>query len=96
MCFAIEIQKSFPIKMFSKSLCTNFIFLLLLQLLILFEKVIAFRGDFKIVGGNEAKPHEFPFVVGIQMTYSSEKLGWCGGALLSEKFILTAAHCLKG
>ncbi|KYM88402.1 Serine proteinase stubble [Atta colombica] len=44
----------------------------------------------RIVGGQDAAPHEFPWMVSI-----TRKGGhFCGGAILNEKFILTAGHCL--
>lgn len=45
---------------------------------------------FRIVGGTEAVPHSFPWLVSIQ--YSGKHI--CGGALIHPKFILTAAHCV--
>merc|ERR1711923_543340 len=45
----------------------------------------------KIVGGVEATPHEFPWQVGLFFD------GYiCGGTIISEKYILTAAHCADG
>uniref|UniRef100_A0A8D0L295 coagulation factor Xa n=1 Tax=Sphenodon punctatus TaxID=8508 RepID=A0A8D0L295_SPHPU len=44
-------------------------------------------GDVRVVGGNQCKPRECPWQV-------SENEGFCGGTILSEYFILTAAHCI--
>ncbi|XP_051825653.1 serine protease 57-like [Antechinus flavipes] len=43
----------------------------------------------RIVGGQEAKPHSYPFMVSIQ--YHGEHL--CGGSLIRPQWVLTAAHC---
>lgn len=44
----------------------------------------------RIVGGENASPQEFPWLVSIT------RLGghFCGGTILNSNFILTAAHCL--
>ncbi|XP_051765799.1 complement factor D-like [Ctenopharyngodon idella] len=42
-----------------------------------------------IVNGKEAKPHSRPYMVSIQ-TYGYHI---CGGFLISDQFVLTAAHC---
>lgn len=46
----------------------------------------------RIVGGEEAEPHEFPWIVGI----SFNRKWFCGGTLLNNEWVLTAAHCTKG
>ncbi|XP_032685767.1 trypsin-1-like [Odontomachus brunneus] len=44
----------------------------------------------RIVGGQEAAPREFPWLVSI-----TRKGGhFCGGAILNDRFVLTAGHCL--
>ncbi|ROT77187.1 trypsin-like serine proteinase 3 [Penaeus vannamei] len=49
----------------------------------------------RIVGGVEARPGEFPFQVFLSVTkFGTQFL--CGGALLDESRVLTAAHCLEG
>uniref|UniRef100_A0A9J7YQ43 trypsin n=1 Tax=Cyprinus carpio carpio TaxID=630221 RepID=A0A9J7YQ43_CYPCA len=45
-----------------------------------------------IVNGTEAKPHSRPYMVSLQ----KDKTHVCGGFLISDEFVLTAAHCRKG
>jgi secreted trypsin-like serine protease len=44
----------------------------------------------RIVGGVPAKPGEFPFVAAL---YKDDAFG-CGGSIIDERHILTAAHCV--
>uniref|UniRef100_A0A671LZU3 trypsin n=1 Tax=Sinocyclocheilus anshuiensis TaxID=1608454 RepID=A0A671LZU3_9TELE len=43
------------------------------------------------VNGTEAKPHSRPYMVSVQKNW----LHTCGGFLISDEFVLTAAHCRK-
>jgi trypsin len=53
----------------------------------------------RIVGGNDALPSEAPFFT-LLLSYDNVRGTWrnlgCGGALISDRHILTAAHCVKG
>ncbi|XP_058116986.1 proclotting enzyme-like [Anopheles ziemanni] len=44
----------------------------------------------KISGGNPADPNEWPWMVSLVMS----KASFCGGALITDRHVLTAAHCL--
>lgn len=46
----------------------------------------------KIVGGKNAGFGLFPFIVSLKLKGSLKHM--CGGAILSENYILTAAHCV--
>lgn len=47
--------------------------------------------DKRIVGGEDAKDGEFPFIVSIQ---DNARTHTCGGSLLDSTTVLTAAHCI--
>jgi len=44
-----------------------------------------------IVGGFEAEEHEWPWIVALFI----DDMWFCGGALISDEFVLTAAHCTE-
>ncbi|XP_062514658.1 CUB and sushi domain-containing protein 2-like isoform X2 [Corticium candelabrum] len=46
----------------------------------------------RIVGGDDADPGEWPWQVMLERAQGDV---WCGGSLLSERTIVTAAHCLQ-
>ena len=48
----------------------------------------------RIVGGKEAAPGQFPHQVGLRITMGS-RTAFCGGSILSDRVILTAAHCAQ-
>uniref|UniRef100_A0A023EM03 Acrosin n=1 Tax=Aedes albopictus TaxID=7160 RepID=A0A023EM03_AEDAL len=49
----------------------------------------------RIVGGEEARAHEFPYQVSLQWNYNNGEppRHVCGGSLIAESYVLTAAHC---
>ncbi|KAG8003572.1 Granzyme E [Nibea albiflora] len=47
----------------------------------------------KIIGGHEAAPHSRPYMVLLKGTRKDGSTLICGGFLLNEDFVMTAAHC---
>lgn len=50
------------------------------------------EGNDRIVGGETAQKREFPWQTAIVKTGSRKP--FCGGSLINNRFILTAAHCV--
>ncbi|XP_015598885.1 serine protease snake isoform X2 [Cephus cinctus] len=56
--------------------------------------VCAITSKKLIVGGTRADPKEFPHMAAVGFQKGSQEIGWfCGGTLVSERFVMTAAHC---
>ncbi|XP_041979584.1 serine protease persephone-like [Aricia agestis] len=61
------------------------------------QKIIEKSGpplDLHIVGGSVASPGEFPHMAALAYKREEGYLFQCGGSLISESFILSAAHCV--
>ena len=48
------------------------------------DKIMPYTA--RVVNGKEARPHSYPWLVNIEQK--------CGGAIIDEYWVLTAAHCL--
>ncbi|KAG8567665.1 hypothetical protein GDO81_013736 [Engystomops pustulosus] len=52
---------------------------------------IPLNDDDKIINGYECSPHSQPWQV--YFTYNGNR--WCGGSLITARWIISAAHCYK-
>ena len=50
-------------------------------------------GSTKILNGVEAVPNEFPWQAFLYVTNKGGDAATCGGSLINNQWILTAAHC---
>ncbi|XP_045488884.1 chymotrypsin-2-like [Pieris rapae] len=51
-------------------------------------------GDTRIVGGKDATPGIAKYLVSIRARNRNQEWHHCGGSILNEEYVLTAAHCL--
>ena len=55
-----------------------------------------YNGPSRIIGGQETDVNEYPWQVGLLFSTFSDKTPGCGGSIISNRHILTAAHCTAG
>uniref|UniRef100_A0A4W4HKU7 Coagulation factor IX n=1 Tax=Electrophorus electricus TaxID=8005 RepID=A0A4W4HKU7_ELEEL len=56
-------------------------------------RVVPVIPEIRIIGGSQASPGEIPWQVAL-VVRSTQQV-FCGGSILSELWVVTAAHCLK-
>ncbi|KAM6435541.1 chymotrypsin-C-like [Liasis olivaceus] len=49
----------------------------------------------RVVGGEDARPHSWPWQVSLQYNKNGAWAHTCGGTLIDASWVLTAAHCIS-
>ncbi|XP_054435681.1 chymotrypsin-C [Pteronotus mesoamericanus] len=49
----------------------------------------------RVVGGDDARPHSWPWQISLQYLKDDTWRHTCGGTLIANNFVLTAAHCIS-
>ncbi|KAB5546663.1 hypothetical protein PHYPO_G00074620 [Pangasianodon hypophthalmus] len=48
----------------------------------------------RVVNGEEARPHSWPWQISLQYKHGSRWYHTCGGTLIAPRWVLTAGHCI--
>ncbi|XP_018403934.1 PREDICTED: chymotrypsin-2-like [Cyphomyrmex costatus] len=54
----------------------------------------AYAFIYEVVGGIDAPDGKYPYQVSLKDAVTGKH--FCGGAIVSQKYVITAAHCLDG
>lgn len=50
--------------------------------------------NWRVVGGSNASPGQFPYIASLRRVLTGSH--FCGGVIINNAYVLTAAHCTRG
>lgn len=67
----------------------------LIYLCVILSSTLAIKLKPRIHGGEPAEPGQFPYIVSLRIEVQFIHHHFCGGGLLSDHWIISAAHCFQ-
>lgn len=72
------------------------IFVTAILLTTAFKNILQQKAESRIINGYEASEKQFPFQALLLIKTKDPEVTICGGSIISQTYILTAAHCNVG